>query len=327
MSRYNQQIMLPEIGEEGQALLHCAHVLIIGAGGLSSTLLPILTGAGIGTISLYDEDHVEEKNLHRQTLFTMNDINHFKAKVAATRLESINPDCKIKPYIQRLTPANVAEAVAPADIIIDAADNFAVTYILSDACLDNKKPFVSASVLGLLGFVGCFCNEAPSYRAVFPSLPSQANSCSTTGVLGGVVSIIASIQAQLVLAYLLKFKPAPPGLMITFNGHGFIFGSFSFLNAPEPEENKKIPFISMNNICSSDIIFDLRSVEEMPSLPIKESIRLSLEDIPLWASNLSGNREQRIVFCCRSGLRAANAAYYFKEAGFSKVALIAFSAT
>ena len=171
MSRYARQMQVPGVGAGGQARLTAAHVLIIGAGGLGCTVIPTLAAAGVGRLTIIDPDRVELSNLHRQTLYTAADIGQPKALAAATRARALNPDGQAKARAARLDPANAPGLIASADVIVDAADSFAVTYTLSDLCLAAGKPLISASVIGRAGYAGGFCGAAPSYRAVFPDLP------------------------------------------------------------------------------------------------------------------------------------------------------------
>src|ERR1700681_1277921 len=178
VDRYSRQTILPEVGAAGQARLRGASVLVIGAGGLGSPVLQYLCAAGVGRLLIVDHDRVEESNLHRQPLYRMTDLGRPKVYAARAALLQANPEVRIDALEERLTAANAARLVAMADVVIDAADSFAVTYVLSDRCQRTNTPLVSASVLGLSGYVGAFCGGAPSYRAVFPEMPRAAGSCA-----------------------------------------------------------------------------------------------------------------------------------------------------
>ncbi|WP_035898317.1 HesA/MoeB/ThiF family protein, partial [Labrenzia sp. DG1229] len=199
MNRYARQMQLPEIGEAGQSKLGKAHVAVVGAGGLGCPVLQYLAGAGIGRISIFDPDEVEESNLHRQPIYGMPDIGSPKALAARDALRTLNPQVKVSANVEALGPSKAIEIVAQVDLVIDAADSFATSYILSDACLAECTPLISASVLGQTGYVGGFCGGAPSLRAVFPELPATGVTCATAGVLGPVVGVIGALQAQIAL--------------------------------------------------------------------------------------------------------------------------------
>lgn len=317
MNRYARQMQLPEIGSAGQEKLTRAHVVVVGAGGLGCPALQYLAGAGVGQITIVDPDRVEESNLHRQPLYRMNDLGRPKAEAARDFLLSLNPDVQVNSQISPLGPGTAHKFVKSADIVIDAADSFAVSYILSDACLAAKTPLVSASVLGQTGYVGSFCDRAPSLRAVFPELPASGATCATAGVLGPVVGVIGALQAQIAFRILLDSTPSHQGQMITADLAALRFGGFSFLGSPEPEIN--FPFIAERMLRETDLIVELRDQHEAPEKIRPFAKRLSETElrshVPL--------PEQRIVLCCQSGLRAWRAANTLRAQTHSCIALLA----
>ncbi len=317
MNRYARQMMLPDVGPIGQARLAQAHVLVVGAGGLGCPVLQYLAGAGIGQITLFDADVVEEGNLHRQPLFDMTDVRHPKVSAAQSHLLAAHPELRLTANICALDPSNAHAAVIRADVIIDAADSFAVSYTLSDTCLAQGKPLISASALGQSGYVGGFCGGAPSLRAVFPDLPEQAASCATAGVLGPVVGVIGALQAQMALRVILRADPSPLGTMVTLDLTNFQMGRFSFLGAPEPIQ--QMPFVSLRDLSPCDQVVELRPVGEAPHAVSPTAQRILPEAI-------IGHRfaqGRRIVLCCRSGLRAWRVGRQLQHMGFSDIALLA----
>jgi sulfur-carrier protein adenylyltransferase/sulfurtransferase len=318
-NRYSRQVALPEVGEGGQARLTAASVTVVGAGGLGCAVLEYLTAAGVGRLTVVDHDSVEESNLHRQPLYRMSDLGKPKAEAARAALGALNPEVRIEARIERLTPANAAPLVAAADVIVDAADSFAVTYVLSDTCQRAAKPLVSASVLGLSGYVGVFCGGAPSYRAVFPELPRQAGSCAESGVLGTAVGVMGTLQAHLTLALLLRLEPAVLGRLLNVDFRTLHMGGFSFLRAQEPANS--LAFISPADVRSSDLVVDLRGRAEAPVSPFPSAWRLSVEALEKGERPLPSG--PRIVLCCRTGVRAWRAARALAAQGHRNVALIA----
>jgi Dinucleotide-utilizing enzymes involved in molybdopterin and thiamine biosynthesis family 2 len=262
MDRYQRQMMLAEIGVEGQQKLVDARVLVVGAGGLGATLLPQLVGAGVGFIRLCDDDEVALHNLHRQTLFTMQDIGHSKAARAQQALLQRNPEVQIEVVPRAIGASDLPHLLTDIDLVIDAADNFAVTYQLSDACLATQIPLISASVLGRQGYVGGFCGSAPSYRALFPRLPASAANCNTAGVMGPAVATLGAMQAQMALSVLLDLQPSPLGSVINCDFINWHMRAFRFDGAEEPENS--VPFIDEQLLTKDDCIVELRSVEEAP---------------------------------------------------------------
>lgn len=304
MSRYARQEVLPEVGAGGQARLGAARVLVVGAGGLGGPVLQYLAGAGVGRIVAIDPDRVERGNLHRQTLYGERHLGAAKARAAAAVLADLNPAVTVEAVVARLDPASAGPLVAAADVVLDCADSFAVSYTLSDACLAAGRAFVSASALGLGGYVGGFCGGAPSLRAVFPDLPERAATCAGAGVLGPVVGLLGSLQAQMALAVLLDLRPSPLGQLVSFEGQGLRFGGFRFDGAPEPEGAPR--FLAAAAIGPEDFVVDLRGQDEAPEAVTAGALRLTVGEIgpagPLPAAG------QRAVLCCRSGLRAWQAA-------------------
>jgi len=304
----------------GQARLRDARVLVIGAGGLGCAVLQYLCGAGVGRLVIVDHDRVEDSNLHRQPTYRMSDVGLLKAQAARSALLDSNPEIEIEAVSERLTPANAAHLVAAADLIVDAADSFAVTYMLSDECQCQPKGLISASVLGLSGYVGAFCGGAPSYRAVFPEMPRQAGSCARSGVLGTAVGVMGTLQAHMVLALLLGLQPAVLGQLVTVDFRTLRFGGFSFAAAQEPG-GAAIPFISAAQVGNTDIVIDLRSLTEAPVSPFAAALRIDVDTVERAGTRFP--REPRIVLCCRTGVRAWRAARALQRQGHENVALIA----
>jgi molybdopterin/thiamine biosynthesis adenylyltransferase/rhodanese-related sulfurtransferase len=319
--RYSRQTVLSEVGEQGQARLAASTVLVVGAGGLGCAVLSYLVAAGVGRLVIVDPDRVEESNLHRQPLYRMEDLTQMKVLAARRALLELNPEVQIEAVAEALTPANAAALIANADLAVDAADSFAVTYTLSDECWRQRKALITASVLGLSGYVGVFCAGSPSYRAVFPEMPPQAGSCSQSGVLGTAVGVMGSLQAHLVLAVLLHLNPAVLGHMTTVDFKAMRFGSFSFEGAPEPE-GTVLRFIAPSQVAQSDVIIDLRGLVEAPVSPFATALRLKVDDLE--QSEVPLPQDERIVLCCRTGVRAWRAARALQHRGYRKLALVAF---
>lgn len=319
MSRYARQIVLPEVGDAGQARLAAAHALVVGAGGLGVPVLQYLAGAGVGRLTVVDPDTVEEKNLHRQTLYGQRFIGTMKAAAATVALLDLNPEVRVQPVLGRLDPANATALVEAADVVLDCADSFAASYTLSDACRDAQKPLVSASALGLGGYAGGFCGGAPSLRAVFPDLPARAASCATAGILGPVVGLLGCLEAQMALAVLLGLAPSPLGQLVSFEGAGLRFGGFRFDGAPEPAN--PLAFLAPAAIAPEDFVADLRAADEAPEPATPWARRLAVADFgPGGPRPGSG---QRAVLVCRSGLRSWQAARRLAAVWDGEIKLVA----
>src|SRR5471032_3671230 len=317
--RYARQIVLGDVGADGQARLTSSSVLVVGAGGLGCPVLQYLAGAGVGRMIVVDHDVVEESNLHRQPHYGMPDIGKSKAEAARAALLRFNPGVTIEARVERLTPQNVGMLIGDVDLVVDAADSFAATYILSDACHAISKPLVSASVIRLVGYVGAFCGGGPSYRAVFPDVSVDGGTCATVGVLGTAVAVLGGLQAHLALHLLLGLEPTVLGRVITFDAGKLAFGGFGFAGAPEPDAS--LPFIAAEQVGADDLVIDLRSLEEAPRSPFVGARRLDVDHVEEVVTEPLPS--QRIVLCCRSGQRALVAAERLRARGIEKIALVA----
>lgn len=320
IDRYARQMVLPEVGAEGQERLGAATVLVAGAGGLGCPVLQYLCAAGSGRLLIVDPDRIDESNLHRQPLYRMSELGEPKARAAAAAMQLLNPSVRVEAAVERLTPANAAEWVSRADVIVDATDSLALTYILSDECFQQGKPLVSASALGLSGYVGVFCGGAPSYRAVFPEMPRQAGSCAQSGVLGTAVGVMGTLQAHLTLAILLELSPTVLGQLVSVDFRTLRFSGFSFASATEPQA-PTLRFIAPEAVRGADLVIDLRSLTEAPVSPFPGALRVGVDDIE--RAGLPAAPTSRVVLCCRSGIRAWRAAQALQRVGYADLALIA----
>lgn len=319
MSRYIRQEMLAEVGPAGQERLRAARVLVVGAGGLGAPVLQYLVGAGVGHLTLVDGDHVSLSNLHRQVLFRETDIGQLKVEAAAASLRRLNAECEIVTVSLPLDPANAPQLVAGSTLVLDCADSFAVSYILSDTCRAAGVPLISASVLGFTGYVGGFCGAAPSLRAVFPDLPDRAVSCATAGVMGPTVGLIGAAQAQMAIACLIGQSPSPLGQLISFDMHSFRTGGFRFDTAPEPDA--ALGFIAASAIAASDFVVELRDEAEAPTAIVPFAQRMTVAQFT--QQSAAPKPGARAVFACRSGLRAWQAATHLRSYWAGEISLVA----
>jgi len=323
MTRYARQMILPEVGHDGQTKLTQTHALIIGAGGLGHPVAQYLTAAGIGQITIIDPDTVELSNLHRQTLFTEAEVGQAKGQTLCNRLQALNSDITLLPITGTLNPDTAPELIANADIILDCADSFAASYIASDECLAQGKPLISASALGLQGYVGGFCGTAPSLRTLFPDLPQQLATCATAGVMGPVVGTLGAMQAQLALNTILGFSPSPLGQLMQVDFATLRTSQFRFDTAPEPDT--KLTFTTHNHLTQNDFIVELRRTDEAPTPVAPTALRHQVTDFD--TTRPTPERGQRAILTCRSGLRAWQAARKLQSYWDGEIHLIAMGDT
>lgn len=218
--RYNRQIILPEIGEEGQTKLKKAKVLIVGVGGLGSPIALYLAGAGVGTIGLVDDDTVSITNLQRQVLYTEKELNKPKALCAADRLSALNSEICLRPYPTRLTEDNAYNIISDYDIIVDGCDNFATRYLINDICAQQDKPYVYGAICGFEGQVSVFHygDNKRSYRDLYPNeLEMNQISPPSKGVMGVTPAIVGSIEACEVLKIICEFGNVLAGELWTID--------------------------------------------------------------------------------------------------------------
>ena len=197
--QYNRHLILDKIGEEGQLKLKQAKVLVIGAGGLGCPVLQYLTAAGIGTIGIIDDDVVDQSNLQRQVLYTIDDIGKSKAQTAANRLSKLNPFVQFHVYQEKLTNQNAISLFEKYDVIVDGSDNFATRYLTNDAAVLTQKPLVYGAIFKFEGQVSVFNYQgSATYRCLYPTppKPEESPNCSEIGVIGVLPGIIGALQAN-----------------------------------------------------------------------------------------------------------------------------------
>ncbi|WP_353112694.1 ThiF family adenylyltransferase [Microbacterium sp.] len=195
IARYSRQLMLPGFGELAQRRLAAARVLVIGAGGLGSAVVPALAAAGVGTIGVADDDRVELSNLHRQLSHGVADLGRPKVDSLADAVRAIDPDCDLRRHGERITAATLPGILGDYDLVIDGSDNFPTRYLVNDAADLAGKPLVWGSILRFHGQVGiAWRGHGPTYRDLFPAPPpsDQALSCELGGVLPSLCTAVGS---------------------------------------------------------------------------------------------------------------------------------------
>ena len=228
--RYNRQTILPEIGDEGQEKLKKAKVLVIGAGGLGCPILQYIATAGVGFIGIMDFDTIEIHNLHRQILYTENEIGKEKAIVAKEVVSKLNPLIEVVAITEKLTSENASTIIAQYDVIVDGSDNFATRYLVNDTCVTLQKPLVYGSILRFEGQVAVFnYNGSKNLRDLFPEIPDPKDvpNCNVNGVLGTLPGIIGTMMAHETLKLIMEL-PTLNNELLLFNTLNWGFTKLNF---------------------------------------------------------------------------------------------------
>ena len=227
IERYARHIVMPEIGGAGQKRLKSSRILVVGAGGLGAPVLQYLGAAGIGTISVVDDDRVALSNLQRQTIFATNDLGAAKAGAAARFLEQLNPHLEVHARPFRINAENALDLIDAHDLVIDGSDNFATRYLVSDACFFGQKPLVSGAVGRFDGMVTLLkpylCDDEgtplPTYRCLNPSAPPPGSlaPCVENGIIGAVPGVIGALMAMEALKEVLGLGETLLGRLLLYD--------------------------------------------------------------------------------------------------------------
>jgi len=255
--RYRRHLVIPEVGEEGQAKLLKSKVLLMGAGGLGSPAALYLAAAGVGTLGVVDMDVVDLSNLQRQVIHTQDRSGKPKTESARMSIQALNPDVKVIPFQERLTSQNVIRVLEGFDMVLDGGDNFPTRYLLNDACVVLKKPNIHGSIYRFEGQVTTFIpRKGPCYRCLYPTPPpaDMAPSCAEAGVLGVLPGLVGLIQANEALKLILGIGEPLVGRLLTLDALETRFSELKLRrdpNCPVCADGAKVEFIDYEQFCST----------------------------------------------------------------------------
>ena len=321
--RYQRHLILPGFGENAQLKLKSSSVLVIGAGGLGCPVLTYLTASGFGKIGIVDDDVVNLSNLHRQTLFSAEDVGKPKVATAVECLRKNNPFVKFKEFNFRLTRENALEVINEFDFVIDGTDNFSTRYLVNDACVLLNKPLISGSIYTFEGQVSVFnYKNGPTYRCLFPEAPAPEDmpNCSEIGVLGILPGVVGSIMATEAVKVATGLGEVLSGKLLTYDALNMNFHVLGFSLNPE---NKNITSLSQDiiscsvtqEITSAELKRIMSSKEDFDLIDVRETEEYEAFNIgginyPL--SNLNSlltniNPTKKKVVHCKSGIRSKKA--------------------
>jgi adenylyltransferase/sulfurtransferase len=334
---------------DGQRRLKGSSVLIVGAGGLGTPAATYLAAACVGRIGIVDFDLVEASNLHRQVLYSEEDLGRSKAEVIRERLGKVNPHVVVEVHNLKLDSSNALEILKKYDVILDGTDNFPTRYLVNDACVLLHKPNVYASVFRFDGQASVFyADEGPCYRCLYPEPPPPGlvPSCAEGGVLGVLPGIMGSIQAAQAINLILGTGKPLVGRLLLFNAAEAKFTELSLSKNPECPvcgKNQKIrELIDYQAFCGLEesieldaekevtpkglkdwldggkdfVILDVREPFEAQICSIEGSRLIPLGDLPRRVNEL--DTAEDIVVYCRSGARSAQAVQLLSSLGFAR---------
>ncbi len=320
--RYTRQTILQGFGLEGQKKLAEAAVLVVGAGGLGVPVLTYLNAMGVGKIGVMDRDVVSVTNLHRQVLYTQSDVGESKVIAALGKLKAQNSDTDIVVYNTFLTTENALEIIADYHVVVDTSDNFPTRYLVNDACVLLKIPFVYGALHGYEGQVSVFnYNGGPTYRCLFPNMPKEDEipNCNEHGVLGVIPGIIGNLQALEAIKVITEIGETLSGKLLIFDGLRQSFQKIKFnllahnLNLKELKEFYEwnapcdvIPTVEADQLqkllADKAQIIDVRTHKEFNGYHLPDTIHIPLAELDESHSKI--NFELPVYVLCQSGKRS-----------------------
>lgn len=315
LKRYNRQMILPELGLEGQEWLKVAKVLIIGAGGLGCPVLQYLTAAGVGKIGIVDDDVVELSNLHRQILYNHTDIGQPKAKVASAKLAVLNPHVSFTAYHERFTPNNAISICQEYDLVMDCSDNFNTRYLVNDTCVTLGKTLIFGSILAFEGQVAVFNQQgSANYRDLYPTPPAESMNCGEGGVIGVLPGIIGLYMANEAIKSICGIGETLAGKLMTINALNNTVLVFKIAQGKQTEivkaespvsSSKEIDKATLDQwlLANQDEVFlvDVREDYEHEENNIG-GVNISLYELTNALENIPKNK--KLVCYCQTGQRS-----------------------
>lgn len=326
--RYSCQINLPGFEEAAQQKLQAATVLIVGAGGLGCPSAQYLAAAGIGNLLIADDDVVSIGNLHRQILYTPQEVGKKKAILAAEKLQQQNPHINITALDKRITSDNALNIISKVDIVLDGTDNFDTRYLLNDACVLLNKPLVYGAIYQYEGQVAVWNvlnndgTRTPHYRDVFPEVDAaQIPNCAEGGVIPTLAGIIGCMQANEAIKFITGIGDLLAGKILVFDAQSMQsrvikIGTASKTVVDRLNQTFIIPILSVSEVQSainnhSYTLVDVRTTEEREKFSIGGlHIPIALFDEQFTELPL----EKPLIFYCQSGKRSAEAVKKMKKA-------------
>jgi len=334
--RFARQRILAGFGPDAQSRLADAHVIVVGAGGLGSTVLPILTAAGVGTITIVDDDAVAETNLHRQTLHLPADVGRGKARSAAGRVAALSPETAVRIVEERFEAGTTFDLLLDADVLVDATDNPAARYLANDAAAIRGIPLVWGSALAYTGQVGvAWDDRGVDYRDLFPEDgdASSGDTCEAVGVLPSVPAVIGAMMASEVLKLLTGVGEPLLGRVAAYDALTGRTREIEYRRDPEAsrpgslEERTAAPVDEPARGITPEelrdelagptppVLLDIREPWEAELVSIPGSTLIPMGQIPEVVTQLDSDAET--VVYCHHGVRSARVLEFLEQNGFT----------
>ena len=357
--RYSRHLIIPDVAMAGQQRLMNAKVLCVGAGGLGSPALMYLAAAGVGTLGIVEFDTVDESNLQRQIIHGQSDIGKSKAQSAKEKISEINPYVQVVTHEVRLDNSNVKEIFSQYDIIVDGTDNFATRYLVNDACVLLKKPYVWGSIYRFDGQASVFWAEyGPCYRCLYPEPPppGMVPSCAEGGVLGVLCATIGSIQTTEAIKVITGVGEPMIGSLMIYDALEMSFRKIKVRKDPNcplcgdnPTQSDLLPdydafcgvlsdaaevAVKDSTISVTELASKIENNEGFYLIDVREPSEFEIVRIP--GSNLIPKQgfldgtglaalpqDKPIILHCKSGVRSAECLAILKGAGFADATHVA----
>ena len=330
---YSRQIRMPEIGKEGQMKIKGASVLVVGAGALGCPVLQYLTAAGVGTLGIVDNDWIDETNLNRQVLYSVNDIGKPKPLAAKEKLKLLNPEVSFKVHFIRLDKVSALKVISQYDIIVDCTDNFSSRYLINDASVILKKPVVYGAIHKFSGQIMVLnYQNGPTLRCIYPEPPHplEVPSCDEAGVIGPIAGIIGSFQASEVIKIILEKGDVLSGKLLIIDSLNFRTQIVSFERNPASSDILELgdydddclsDFKSIRELSCSDIRKMQKKGDDFIIINLQEDsekkdIGFDYISIPYYEIHRNIDfllTKSKIIFYCTNGVKSMNVISYLQK--------------
>lgn len=329
--RYIRQTILKEFGADGQRKLAKSKVLVVGAGGLGVPVLSYLNAMGVGTLGLVDADVVSLSNLHRQVLYTDAMVGSLKVEAAAEQLQKQNPETELKIYPTFLNVSNALEIIKGYDVVVDATDNFPTRYLINDACVLLKKPFVYGALHGFEGQVSVFnYQNGPTYRCLFAKMPAAdaIPDCDENGVLGILPGIVGNLQALETVKVICGLGDVLSGTLLLYDALKQRMQRMKFslqsknLNIDALAKNyeldcqleiKDSPNLDIRPLLSNGLIevIDVRTQPEFDAEHLHGATHIPLDELEHRSKEIDTSKPVYVI--CQVGIRSQKAIYILEQ--------------